>query len=269
MNRQQRRKLNRQIEKNTKNYGFSDQERNEIINCVGKIRQGLTCIGSIKPLITPAPIENDNFISFRIGLALDIVYTIDCGTIYILERIKTPDSFSNLGGLLFVNALLMRNTLRRISDLAFLWKNPQHTFEYRDHQINNERGEWAKERLGIEYKDKTEQGIISVIEEIYGEKLTNDYFKRRSDIFNDAFYGKHAIERYTELADDPDRNKESVGRTKGNVLQYIIDCYEFVSLILKGFQKYEQVTINNSSSLDFAKDTAILWEFRKQYQDQT
>ena len=39
---------------NTKNYGFSDQERNEIINCVKKIRHGLTCVGSVKPLITSA-----------------------------------------------------------------------------------------------------------------------------------------------------------------------------------------------------------------------
>ena len=269
MNRQQRRKLNRQNEKNKKNYGFTNAECNAIDNCIRKIKHGLPCVGSVKPLITPAPIEHDNFITFRIGLALDIVYTIDCGTAYILERMKIPHSFSNLGGVLFVNVLLMRNTLRRISDLAFLWRNPQYTSEYRDHQINNEGGEWALNRLKINYEDKRNQGIVPVIEEIYGIKITNDYFKDRSDIFNDAFYGKHALERYAELTDEPDKNEESVGRTKGNVLQYVIDCYEFVDLIFRGFQKYEQVTINNSPSLDIAKDTAILREFRRQYQAQT
>lgn len=269
MNRQQRRKLNRQNEKNKKNYGFSDKERNEIDNCVRKIRQGLSCVCSIQPLTTPAPIEYDNFIRFRIGLAVDMAYAIECGTDYTLKRIKMSDSFQNLNGILFANFLLMRNILRRISDLTFLWKNPQHTFEYRDHQINNERGEWAKERLGIEYKDKTKQGIIPVIEEIYGRKLTNDYFKGRSEVFNEAFYGKYALERYVEVTYDPDRNETYMRQIKGNILLYVIDCYEFVDLILRGFQKYEQVTINNSPSLDIAKDTAILRELRRQYQAQT
>ena len=265
MNRQQKRKLNRENEENTKNYGFSNKERNAIANCIRKIKYGLSCVGSIKPLITPAPIEHDNFIRFRIGLAADIVYAIDCGTDYTLERIKIPHHFPNLNGVSFVNSLLMRNTLRRIQDLAFLWKNPQYTVDYRDHQINNERGEWAKERLGIKYKDKIEQGVIPAIEEIRGIKITNDYFKDRSDIFNDAFYGKHAIERYSELAYEPDKNEESIRKTKGNIIQYVIDCYEFVDLILRGFQKYEQVTINNSPSLDITKDTVILNRFREQY----
>ena len=268
MNRQQKRKLDRENEENTKNYGFSNKERNAIANCVKKITHGLSCLGSIKPLTTIAQVKYDNFIGFRIGLAVDMAYTIECGTDYILKRLKMPHSFENLNGILFVNSLLMRNMLRRISDLTFLWKNPQYTSEYRDHQINNESGEWAKKRLGIEYKDKTEQGIISVIEEIYGEKLTNDYFKDRSDIFNDAFYGRHAVERYAELADEPDKNEESMRKTKGNIMQYVIDCYEFVDLILRGFQKYEQVTINNNP-LDITKDTAILWEFREQYLAQT
>ena len=160
----------------------------------------------------------------------------------------------------------MRNTLRRISDLAFLWKNPQYTLEYRDHQIKNEGGEWAMNRLGIDYPSKIKQGLIPVIEEIYGEILTNDYFKDRSDIFNEAFYGKHAIERYTELFSDPDRNEESIRKTKGNIMQYVIDCYEFVDLIIKGFQKYEQVTINDNP-LDITKDTTVLHQLREQYQD--
>ena len=87
MNRQQKRKLNRESEKNTKNYGFSDKERNEIDNCVRKIRQGLTCMCSIKPLTTPAPIKYDNFIS---GSELDwrwILYTqLTAELIYILKK---------------------------------------------------------------------------------------------------------------------------------------------------------------------------------------
>lgn len=264
MNRQQKRKLNRENEKNTKNYGFSNNERNAIDNCIRKIKYGLDCVGSIQPLKTPAPIEYDNFIRFRIGLAMDMAYAIECGTDYILKRIKISDSFSNLNGILFVNSVLMRNTLRRISDLAFLWKNPQYTSEYRNHQVNNERGEWAMNRLGIDYPTKTKQGIIPVIDEIYGIKLTNDYFKGRSDIFSDAFYGKHALERYAELAYEPDKNEESMRKTKGNTIQCVIDCHEFVDLILRGFQKYEQVIINNNP-LDTAKDTVILNLFREQY----
>ena len=197
-----------------------------------------------------------------------MAYAIECGADYILKRIKMPYSFSNLNGILFANSLLMRNTLRRISDLAFLWKNPQYTTEYRDHQMNNEDGEWALNRLKITYKDKSKQGIISVIDEIYGIKLTNDYFKGRSEIFNDAFYGKHALERYAELTYEPDKNEESMRKTKGNIIQCIIDYYESVDLILRGFQKYEQVTINNNP-LDTTKDTVILNQFREQYLAQT
>ena len=58
MNRQQRRKLNRQNEKNKKNYGFTNAECNAIDNCIRKIKHGLPCVGSVKPLITPAPISN-------------------------------------------------------------------------------------------------------------------------------------------------------------------------------------------------------------------
>ena len=264
MNRQQRRKLNRKIEKNTKNYGFSDKERNEVDNCVRKIRQGLSCVGSIHPLTTPAPVEYDNIIRFRIGLAVDMAYAIECGTDYILKRIKMSDSFQNLNGILFANSLLMRNILRRISDLAFLWKNPQYTSEYRDHQINNEGGEWTMTRLGITYKGKTEQGLITVIEEIYGIELTNDYFKDRSHTYNEVFYGKHALERYSELTHEPHKNEESMRKTKGNILQCVIDCYEFVDLILRGFQKYEQVKIRDNP-LDTTKDTVSLNQLRGQY----
>ena len=31
-----------------------------------------------------------------------MAYTIECGTDYILKRIKIPDSFQNLNGILFV-----------------------------------------------------------------------------------------------------------------------------------------------------------------------
>ena len=271
MNRQQKRKQNRENQENTKNYGFSKNERNAIDNCVKKIQYGLACVSSIQPLTTPAPMEHDNFVVFRIGLANDIVYAIDCGTGYLLKKLKVAHSFQNLNGVLFANSLLMRNIFRRISDLALLWKNPQYTSEYRDHQINNEGGEWAWNRLKMKNEDKRKQGIIPVIEEIYQIKATDDYFKGRSDIFNDAFYGKHALERYSELTYEPDKNEESMRKTKGNIIQYVIDCYEFVDLILRGFQKYEQVTINNSPSLDTTKDTdvfkdtAILNQLREQY----
>lgn len=267
MNRQQKRKLNRENQGNTKNYGFSNKERNVIADCVGKIRGGFPWVSSIKPLTNPAPLEHDNYIAFRIGLATDIVYAIDCGTDYILKRYHAPQ-FSHLSGIFFVGSLLMRNILRRMSDLAFLWKNPQHTADYRDYQINStETGDWAR-RLGITYKDKTEQGIIQVIEEIYGQKLTNDYFKDRADIFNDAFYGKHAIERYTELFSDSGRNEERMRKTKDHIILHVIDYYVYVDLILRGFQKYEQVTINNNP-LDITKDTIVLHQLREQYQDQT
>ena len=269
MNRQQKRKQNRENQENTKNYGFSNKERNAIANCIRKIKYGLVGVSSIQPLTAPALIEHDNFVVFRIGLAKDIVYAIDCGTDYLQKRLKVAHSFQNLNGVLFANSLLMRNIFRRLSDLALLWKNPQYTSEYRDHQINNEGGEWAWNRLKINYKDKRKQGIIPVIEEIYQIKPTDDYFKSRSDLFNDASYGKHAIERYSELAYEPDKNEESMKKTKGTIIQYVIDCYEFVDLILKGFQKYEQVTINNSRSLDITKDTAILQQLWEQYQAQT
>ena len=267
MNRQQKRKLNRENEENTKNYGFSNKECNEIDNCIRKIKYGLVGVSSIQPLTAPALIEHDNFVVFRIGLAKDIVYAIDCGTDYLLKRLKVAHSFQDLNGVLFANSLLMRNILRRISDLALLWKNPQYTSEYRDHQINNKSGgrDWALDRLKIKNEDKRKQGIIPVIEEIYQIKATDDYFKGRSDLFNEAFYGKHAIERYSELSYEPDKNEESMRKTKGNIIQYVIDCYDFVDLILRGFQKYEQVTINNSRSLDITKDTAILQQLREQY----
>ena len=254
MTRQEKRKLNREKEKNVGNYGFSHKEYNIIANCITKIKKdGLVCLASLDTLITTGPIEHDNFIVFRLGLAGDIIYAIDCGTDYILQRAKVPHHYQNLNGVLFVNCLLMRNILRRISDLAFLWKNPQYTSEYRDHQINNEPGEWANKRLGITYENKTEQGIISVIEEIYEDNLTNEYFKDRSHIFNEAFYGGHALERYSELADQPNKNNESIKNTKRNMIQCIIDYYFYVDLALKGFQKYEQVTMDKNP-LDITKD---------------
>ena len=88
MNRQQKRKLDRENEENTKNYGFSNKERNAIANCVKKITHGLSCVGSIKPLTTIAQVKYDNFIGFRIGLAVDMAYTIECGTDYILKRLN-------------------------------------------------------------------------------------------------------------------------------------------------------------------------------------
>ena len=265
MNKQQKRKLNRKNKKNAKNYGFSTKECNAIDNCIRKIKYGLDCVGSIQPLNMPIPIEYDNFIMFRIGLAADVVYAIECGTDFLLKRLKTAHRYPHLNGILFANSLLMRNMLRRISDLAFLWKNPQHTSTYRDYQINKGKGkDWALVCLNINYREKRKQGIIPVIAEIYGEEPTDDYFKGRSDIFNDIFYGKHALERYSKLSDEPDKNEESMRKTKGNIIQYVIDCYEFVDLILRGFQKYEQVTINNNP-LDTTKDTVILNLFREQY----
>ena len=266
MTRQQKRKLDREQEKNVGNYAFSHEEYNIISNCITKIKkEGLVCVGSIQRLITPAPIETDNFIAFRIGLAGDIIYAIDCGTDYILKRGKVSHHYQNLNGLLFVNCLLMRNILRRISDLAFLWKNPKYTADYREHQMNNEPGEWAMKRLGITYENKTEQGIILVIEEIYQDNLTNDYFKNRSRIFNEGFYGKHAIERYLELHDQSDKNNESIRKTKGNIMQCVLDFYGFVDLVLRGFQKYEQVTMDKNP-LDITADINTLYYLRQQYQ---
>lgn len=261
MTRQQKRKLNK--EKKEGNYAFSHEEYNIISNCITKIKKGLVCVGSIQPLITTAPIEHDNFIAFRIGLAGDMIYAIDCGTDYILKRAKVSHHYQNLNGLLFVNCLLMRNILRRISDLAFLWKNPKYTADYREHQINNEPGEWAMNRLGITYENKTEQGIILVIREIYQESLTNDYFKDRSSIFNEGFYGRYAIERYLELHNQPDKNNESIRKTKGNIMQCVLDYYEYVDLVLSGFQKYEQVTMGKNP-LDITKDIDTLYYLYQQ-----
>ena len=265
MNRQQRRKLNREHGKIIKNYKFTEKEYRAIYNCIRKIRHGLVSICSIQPCKQPIPIEYDNFICYRIGLALDIVYLIDCGNNQIISKIKISNSLQDFNGLLFPNIILMRNILRRVCDLTLLWKNPEYTEDYWEHQNNNERGEWAKERHGITYQDKTEQGIILVMQEIYGTILTNDDFKNRSNHFNDVFYGKNAIERYIPLVYDQHKNDEAIKKIKGNIIQYVIDCYEYVDLIIRGFQKYEKIKINNSTSLDINKDTASLNQIRKQY----
>ena len=89
--------------------------------------------------------------------------------------------------------------------------------------------------------------------------------RNRSDHFNDVFYGKNAIERYAPLAYDQHKNDEAIKKTKGNIIQCVIDCYEYVDLIIRGFQKYEKIKINNSTSLDINKDTASLNQLRKQY----
>ena len=130
--------------------------------------------------------------------------------------------------------------------------------------MNRENG--PNKRLGLTYQQKTEQGIIVVINEIFGISLTNDVFKKKSDHYNDNYYGKHAIERYLLLLNSPLKNEEFIKRTKGNIIQCVLDCYEYIDLIIKGFEKYEQVNINNTDALDIATDTLILSQIRKQYQ---
>ena len=247
------------------NYKFNDEEFLVIHNCIQKIKHGLSSITSIQPLKQPIPIEHDNFICYRIGLSLDVTSLIDCAISRLVDGIKVCNGLAGLNSLLFPSAILMRVILRRICDLAFLWKKPENTIDYRDHQNNNEPGEWANKRLGITYKSKTEQGIILVLGEIYGVVLTNDEFRKKGEYFNDIYYGKNAIERYMPLFYDQHQNDQSIKRTKGNIIQCVIDCYEYVDLILKGFQKYEQVKINNRTSLDIIIDTTILRQLRSQY----
>lgn len=247
------------------NYKFNNEEFLVIRNCIQKIKQGLSSVASIQPLEQPTPIEHDNFIYYRIGLLLDVTSLIDCAISRLVDGIKVCNGLAEFNSLLFPSAILMRIILRRICDLAFLWKKPENTIDYRDHQNNNEPGEWAKKRLGITYKSKTEQGIILVLGEIYGIALTNDVFRKKSEYFNDIYYGKNAIERYMPLFSHQHENDQSIKRAKGNIIQCVIDCYEYVDLILKGFQKYEQVKINNRTSLNMTIDTTILRQLRSQY----
>lgn len=245
---------------------FTDSELLAINNCIHKFPDGIKSVTSIQPIMNPHPIEHDNFISFRIGLAIDAALLIDTAINRItgVEVLNTYNNFESLNSLLFPCTILMRTIMRRMVDLSFLWKHPENTADYRDHQISRERGEWADTRLGLKYKDKTEQGIIVVINEIYEKSLTNDYLKQKSEHFNDNYYGKHAIERY-HLTDKPLINDEFIRNTKGNIIQCIIECYEYIDLIIKGFEKYEQVQINNTAAMDITKDTLELLLIRHQY----
>lgn len=250
---------------------FTDNEVLAMNNCIRKIPDGIRSIASIHPIENPSPVEHDKFISFRIGLALDVAVLIDTISGIIqhgVKGLKTRNNIRQLNSMLFPGSILMRTILRRMVDLSFLWKHPENTFDYRDHQFSGESGEWAYRRLGLDYQKKTEQGLIVVLREILGISYNNDDFKKVSDIYNDNYYGKHAIERYVLLHDSPQRNEDFIKISKGNILQCVFDCYMYIDLIIKGFEKYEQVTFNKTAALDIAKDTLMLQQVLQQYQSQ-
>lgn len=247
---------------------FSDSEILAINNCIQRLPDGIRSISSIQPIENPAPVEHDNFISFRIGLGLDVATLIDTiiGIVqYRVNGLKTHNNILQLNSMLFPSTILMRTILRRMIDLSFLWKHPENTFDYRDHQIKGDKGEWAIQRLDLNYREKTEQGIIVVINELYELSLTNDELKKVSDIYNDNYYGKHAIERYMLLRDSPQKNEEFIKNSKGNILQCVFDCYMYIDLIIKGFERFEQVKINKTAALDIDKDTLMLSQILQQF----